>query len=173
MLAYKQNIVLFPQRQPEITVHKVQAAPITAPAADANPGIPLNEAPPEAWRQAIIPDLHAAAAHHAEPSSSLFRAIVALCLLHLKSKARIGWLHRVTGFGTGELSMFLYRARAGGIILRDDSACGQPDISDEFAFEVSCVIDAMVLDGQLTRDRHGLYRLGDHFTQHPASRAAR
>jgi len=87
MLAYKQNIFPFPQRQPEITVHKFQAAPITALAADANPDIPLNEAPPEAWRQAIVPDLYAAAAYHAEPSSSLFRAIVVLCLLHLKSKA--------------------------------------------------------------------------------------
>jgi hypothetical protein len=84
MLAYKTNVPTFPQAA---AVGNARAdtpvEQLAAPVADVPVTVSLADAPPEAWRQAIMPELQKAAAEYADFGSSMYRAIIVIMLMHL------------------------------------------------------------------------------------------
>ena len=164
MLAYKTNILAFPRAAAiEVAHPDPPAEQVTTPVADTPVKVSLAEAPPEAWRQAMMPELQKAAAEHANPCSSMYRAIIVIMLMHLKQTARLGWLHKITGYGTSELGKFLYRARAAGLILKSGAVILKLEFDDELGKEIELVLQAGVLDGMFMRNAEGKWLLGDHF----------
>src|ERR1700730_12665679 len=88
--------------------------------------VSLADAPIEAWRQAVLPDLEKAADTVGLIDAS-GRALVILGLLRLKPYASLAefeaWVRNVTGYDPQEIALFLERSQNGHIV--DEH--GQPD----------------------------------------------
>ena len=78
--------------------------------------VSLADAPIEAWRQAVLPELQQAA--EADGLDDAWqRAFIILVLLRLKPYASLpefeAWAREVTGYDPEEIALFLQRAKAG------------------------------------------------------------
>jgi hypothetical protein len=127
--------------------------------------VALADAPVEAWQQAMLPKLEAAAEAAAYDGIDR-RAVIFLALLRTKPYASLPefekWLHDVTGYDPEEIALFINRARDGHIIGEN----GQVDPLAYAAVEkgtsyeekyMSITLMVAVLRGIFNRDAAGNY----------------
>jgi hypothetical protein len=129
----------------------------------------LDDAPVEAWRQAMLPHLHELAETTGFDGISE-SAFVFLCLLRLKPFERIGdfkdWVHRVTGYPRYEIQEFVDRAIKGFLMvdgLPNAEAFREAETDDEIGY-VTQGLMVQVLRGKLYRDAAGKYFLPEKTT---------
>jgi hypothetical protein len=121
------------------------------------------DAPIEAWRQAMVPELEEVA-ETLGARSAIKRAIVFMILLQFKPGMEIEafkvWARQVTGYKKAEIAAFAARGAKNFLIVdgrpnvaafEQDLACGSED--------VALTLLASVFVGRLCRNNNGLYSL--------------
>jgi hypothetical protein len=132
-------------------VHKNKAA--RNPRGSRTITVSLENAPIEAWAQAMLPELEQSA-DEMGASDAGKRAFVFACLLRLKPYDDIegfkAWVHQVTGYDQDEIAAFIGRGIAGFLIVD-----GQPNgeafahaETDEEGGDIALVLLAGVFEGR-------------------------
>jgi hypothetical protein len=123
------------------------------------------DAPIEAWQQAMLPHLHKLADIHGLEGTSEC-AFVFLCLLRLKPFEKIGefkdWVHRVTGYPCYEIKEFVNRAMESFLIVdgRSNAEAFESAVThDDEESYVSVMLLTKVLEGKFRRHADSTYSL--------------
>jgi hypothetical protein len=126
--------------------------------------VSLQEAPIEAWQQAILPHLEAVA-NGFGTVGVLKRALIIACLLRLKEYGRlpefIEWCCQVTRYNDSEVAIFMERGIRGHIIVDEQPSdeVFRPIGVDQEGDDIILVLIAGVSEGTFERTSDDQYSL--------------
>jgi hypothetical protein len=126
----------------------------------------LDDAPIEAWQQAMLPKLEDIADTMGLDDASK-RAFVFIGLLRLKPYDDIeefkAWVHAVTGYDRDEITAFIERGMKGYLIVdhQPNAEAFQSLAADDETGYVDVVLMTKVLEGTFCRHEDGAYSLPD------------
>ncbi|MGB9154382.1 MAG: hypothetical protein WCD70_14985 [Alphaproteobacteria bacterium] len=118
--------------------------------------VSLQEAPVEAWQQAVLPKLRKEAKELGFKNDD---AYISLILILLKERAGCDWLHHVTGIDMEKIKKFSDRVSRAGIIWEN----GKPNV--EINTDIDMILWSGLLDGTFYRTRDDKWGAGDILEQ--------